>query len=90
MPLSVLTNPSGEVIASYGPDGLLSVPFKVLSFSATIGGMTFDSNGNKFTREQIDRLGKLKKGNIVFIQEIKTVGPGGVKKTLSPMMLILN
>ena len=90
IPLSVLTNPSGEVIASYGPDGLLSVPFKVLSFSATIGGMTFDSNGNKFTREQIDRLGKLKKGNIVFIQEIKTVGPGGVKKTLSPMMLILN
>ncbi|MBQ2068483.1 MAG: gliding motility protein GldM [Paludibacteraceae bacterium] len=90
IPLSMLTNTSGEIIASYGPDGLLALPWKVKSFSATIGGMTFDSKSNKFTKEQLDRINKMTKGNIIFIREIKAVGTGGIEQELAPLMLVLN
>ena len=57
---STLTHSTGTVTASYGPDGLLDLPFKVTSFRAIINGMTTQSQGNKFTKDQIAQIGKLK------------------------------
>jgi gliding motility-associated protein GldM len=87
---STLTHASGVITASYGPDGLLDLPFKVTSFRAIINGMTTMSDGNKFTRDQLTQIGKLKKGGMVVIQDIRAVGPGGQEKRLAPLVLTLN
>jgi gliding motility-associated protein GldM len=87
---STLTHSTGVVTASYGPDGLLDLPFKVTSFRAIINGMTTQSNGNKFTKDQIGQIGKLKKGGMVVLQDIRAVGPGGQEKRLAPLVLTLN
>jgi gliding motility-associated protein GldM len=89
IPPSTLTHASGVLIASYGPDGLLNVPFKVTSFRTIINGSTTSSNGNKFSKEQLAQIGKLKKGGLVVLQDIRAVGPGGEKR-LSPVLLTLN
>ena len=88
--LSSLTHSSGVVTASYGPDGLLNLPFKVTSFRAIINGMTTNSSGNKFTSDQINQINKLKKGGMVVLQDIRAVGPGGQEKRLAPLVLTLN
>ena len=87
---STLTHSSGVVTASYGPDGLLDLPFKVTSFRAIINGMTSQSAGNKFTKDQLAQIGKLKKGGMVVLQDIRAVGPGGQEKRLAPLVLTLN
>ena len=88
--VSALANASGSVIASYGADGLLDVPFKVTRFIAFIGGRSTESNGNKFTQEQLGQIGKLKKGGMVILQDIRAVGPGGQELRLSPLVLTVN
>ena len=87
---SVITNAAGVITASYGPDGLLDLPFKVTGFRAIINGMTSQSNGNQFTKDQLAQIGKLKKGANVIIQDIRAEGPGGQKKNLSPLVFTLN
>lgn len=88
--LSTLTHSSGAITASYGPDGLLNLPFKVTSFRAIINGMTSQSNGNKFTSDQLKQIGKLKKGGVVIIQDARAVGPGGQEMRLAPLVFTLN
>ena len=90
IPRSALLNASATVIASYGPDGLLDLPFQISGFRANINGVYLESRGNKFTREQLDRLGKLKPGNSVIITDIRAKGPDGKEIRLSPIPLTLN
>ncbi len=87
---SVLSNPNATIVASYGPDGLLDVPFKVKSFIAIIKGSTTSATGNKFTRDQLNQIGKLKKNDMVILQDIRAVGPGGQELRLSPLVLTAN
>ena len=87
---SALLNTNATVIASYGPDGLLDLPFQITSFKVRINGMLSEAHGNKFTKEQRDRLSKLKKGADVIITDIKAKGPNGQVVTLSPIPLSLN
>ena len=90
IPRSALLNASATVIASYGPDGLLDLPFQISGFRANINGVYLESKGNKFTREQMDRLGKLKPDNSVIITDIRAKGPDGKEIRLSPIPLTLN
>jgi gliding motility-associated protein GldM len=85
-----LLNNSATVIASYGPDGLLDLPFQITSFKVNINGTLTEARGNKFTREQLDRLSKLKMGAIVVITDIRAKGPDGKETRLSPIPLSLN
>ena len=85
-----LLNTSATVIASYGPDGLLDLPYKITSFKVNINGVLTEARGNKFTRDQLDRLGKLKMGAIVVITDIRAQGPDGKETRLSPIPLSLN
>ena len=85
-----LLNGNATVIASYGPDGLLDLPYRITSFKANIGGMLTEARGNKFTAEQRQRLEKLKMGNIVIITDIRAQGPDGKEVRLSPIPLTLN
>ena len=85
-----LLNNSATVIASYGPDGLLDLPFQITSFKVNINGVLTEARGNKFTRDQLDRLSKLKMGAIVVITDIRAKGPDGKETRLSPIPLSLN
>ena len=85
-----LLNTSATVIASYGPDGLLDLPFQITSFKVNINGLLTEAKGNKFTKEQLDRMGKLKMGAIVVINDIRAKGPDGKEARLSPIALSLN
>ena len=80
----------GELIASYGPDGLIEVPWKIESFAATIGGITYNSKTNKFTKEQLNRMAKLDNGTPIAIGEIVAVGEKGVKQRLTNVYFVLN
>ena len=85
-----LLNSGAHVIASYGPDGLLDLPFQITSFKVNINGVLTEARGNKFTRDQLDSLGKLKMGAIVVITDIRAKGPDGKETRLSPIPLSLN
>lgn len=85
-----LLNPNATVIASYGPDGLLDLPFKITSFKVNINGVITEAKGDRFTKDQLARLGKLKKGAIVVITDIRAKGPDGKDTRLSPIPLSLN
>lgn len=85
-----LLNSNATIIASYGPDGLLDLPFTITSFKLNVNGIYLDAKGNKFTKDQMDRLGKLKKGAIVVITDIRAKGPDGKETRLSPIPLIMN
>jgi gliding motility-associated protein GldM len=87
---SVLSNPAGTIVASYGPDGLLDIPFTVTSFRAIINGQTTPATGNKFTKQQLDQIAKLKKNNMVILQDIRAEGPGKQELRLSPLVLTVN
>ena len=85
-----LLNGGATVIASYGPDGLLDLPFRITSFKVNINGVLTEARGNKFTQDQRDRLSKLKMGAIVVITDIRAQGPDGKETRLSPIPLSLN
>lgn len=85
-----LLNPKATVVASYGPDGLLDLPFKITSFKVNINGVITEAKGDRFTQNQLERLGKLKKGAIVVITDIHAQGPDGKDTRLSPIPLSLN
>jgi len=90
IPRGALLNNSATVIASYGPDGLLDLPYEIVSFKANINGLISEAKGNKFTKEQLDRLSRLKPGNSVIITDIRAKGPDGKVVPLSPIPLTLN
>ena len=87
---SALMHQSGTLVASYGPDGLLNLPFQVIGFKAIINGATTDSKGNKFTKDQLDRISKLKRGNMIILQDIQAKSQGGEVLRLKPLILTLN
>lgn len=87
---AALLNTGGTVVASYGPDGLLDLPWKITSFRVNINGTITEAKGNKFTADQLGRLKKLKKGNIVVLTDIRAVGPDGKESRLAPIPLTLN
>jgi hypothetical protein len=76
--------------ASYGTDGILNLPFKVTGFTLFANGQYMDAKGNKFTREQLDRLGRLKSGSLVMIENIRAVGPNGKEQRLTSLAFRLN
>ncbi|MCR5050819.1 MAG: gliding motility protein GldM [Paludibacteraceae bacterium] len=85
-----LLNPDSRIIASYGPDGLLDLPFRISSFKVNVNGMLTEARGNKFTSDQRDRMSKLKMGAVVVITDIRAQGPDGREIRLSPIPLSLN
>ncbi|MBQ2189609.1 MAG: gliding motility protein GldM [Paludibacteraceae bacterium] len=89
IPRSALMNANAVVGASYGLDSPLNLKFTVSSFKANINGMMSSATGNKFTREQMDRIAKLKPGNAVIITDIRVKGPDGREIGLSPIALTL-
>lgn len=75
-------------------DGLLNIPFTVLSFDIRIsnGGMTQyeSSNGSKFSSRQTDIIKRMGRGSSFNISNIKVKGPDGIVRQLtSPIEVLL-
>ncbi|MGN1240691.1 MAG: gliding motility protein GldM [Paludibacteraceae bacterium] len=85
-----LLDENATIVASYGPDGLLNVPFTVTSFLLNANGTYLEAKGNKFTKAQLAQLRKLKLGTTVTITEIQAKSPSGEVKRLNAMVLVLN
>lgn len=87
---SIFLHQSAKLIASYGPDGLLSLPFKITSFTVMINGVMTKCEGNHFSKEVLDRIAKLKKGSMIVINDIKAETPTGNSILLAPVFYTLN
>ncbi|MGN0236011.1 MAG: gliding motility protein GldM [Paludibacteraceae bacterium] len=85
-----LLDKNATIVASYGPDGLLEVPFTVISFSLDAGGTYLEAKGNKFTKKQLELLDQLKRGTHIVITEIQAKTPSGEEKRLNAIPLIVN
>ncbi len=77
IPRGSLLNTGSFLEASYGPDGLLNLDFKIVGFTLMTDYGTTESRGNKFSSKQVSQLKQLKKGAFVNIVNIRAVGPDG-------------
>lgn len=75
------------VTAGYGEDALVQANFTVRSFAIRIGRRTYNSNGARFSQEQIDVISNMPSGTPVTIQRIRAVGPDGIERNLSAVAI---
>lgn len=87
---NALMNPQATVIASYGSEGLLDLKYTITSFQLQTSMGYSQSAGNKFSKTQLDQLGKLKPGAMVNIVDIRAKGPEGKEIRLRGIPLQLN
>ena len=82
------------VVADMGEDFDFDLTFTVTEFtvSASVQGFVreFTSKSNRFTSDQKNLIRSLSRGNTVYIQDIKAVGPDGSTRNLSTINFKLN
>lgn len=82
------------VVADMGPNFDFDLKFTVTEFtvSAVVQGFVreYTSKSNRFTPEQLNLIKNLNRGNNVYIQDIKAVGPDGSTRHLSTINFKLN
>ena len=82
------------VVADMGPSFDFDLKFTVTEFtvSAVVQGFVreYTSKSNRFTPEQLNLIKNLNRGNNVYIQDIKAVGPDGATRHLSTINFKLN
>jgi hypothetical protein len=90
---NVLLAQSG-VIAAMPPDFDFDLKFTVTEYTvmAIVQGFAQEKKvkGNLFTQEVRNLINGLNKGNPVWIQDIRAVGPDGSVRPLSPINFKLN
>lgn len=93
LPRAALLNTTG--IKAAINDGILDIPFTVLSFRTVIvdgmgNAMTEMSDGTNFSGRQFDQFRRMERGTFFFISNIKVKGPDGSTRDISPMEIRLN
>jgi gliding motility-associated protein GldM len=68
-------------------DGLLNIPFKVLSFEAVfhdrMGNVRPEvSKGDQFTEQQRELIRTMRRGQRFYISKVRVIGPDGIERTL--------
>ena len=76
-------------------DGVLNIDFKITGFETVLfdsmgNAMPEVSDGDKFSRRQLDSFRRMQRGKRFYISHIKAVGPDGVERTLNPIEVIVN
>lgn len=76
-------------------DGILNVPFRVVSFRTfqidAMGNIAPEmSNGANFSARQIEQIKKVQRGRTMFIASIMVQGPDGTQREIPPMELRIN
>ena len=75
-------------------DGLLDIPFKVLSFETVFfdnmgNAVPLASDGNQFSGRQKDSFRKLSRGRRFYIRGVQAIGPDGITRTLPGAMEVI-
>ena len=75
-------------------DGLLDIPFRVLSFEAVFydnmgNAVPMVSDGDAFTQRQRETFRRLARNKRFYITRINAVGPDGIRRTLPTSMEII-
>lgn len=89
----------GTILAAQGigaaiDDGLLNIPFRVLSFKTVFADRMGNfrpepSNGSNFTENQRNLMRELRRGQRFYISEVQAVGPDGLTRTLTGSLEII-
>ena len=87
--------PKATLLASGGlgaaiDDDMLDIDFTVLGFETIVfdqmgNAMAEVSDGNRFSRRQLDSFRRLSRGKRFFITRIHVKGPDGTERTLNPL-----
>jgi len=69
-------------------DGLLNIPFRVLSFETVFADRMGNfrpepSSGSDFTENQRNLMRELKRGQRFYISKVRAIGPDGIQRTLN-------
>ncbi len=75
-------------------DGLLNIPFKVLSFETVFADRMGNfrpepSAGNNFTENQRNLMRELRRGQRFYISKVKAIGPDGITRTLNGSLEVI-
>ena len=75
-------------------DGLLNIPFKVLSFETVFADRMGNfrpepSSGPNFTENQRNLMRELRRGQRFYISRVKAIGPDGITRTLNGSLEII-
>ena len=92
LPKASLMSASG--IKAAIDDGLLDIPFKVLSFETVFydnmgNAVPMVSSGDAFSQRQRETFRKLSRNKRFYITRISAVGPDGIKRTLPTSMEVI-
>ena len=77
-------------------DGLLDIPFRVLSFESVFfdrmgNARPENSDGANFTENQRNLMRSLRRGQRFYVSRVVVVGPDGLRRTLpQPVEIIVN
>lgn len=76
-------------------DGVLDIPFQVVSFTTVVldqmgNAIPEVSSGNAFSARQMEKFRQLKPGKSFFITNIKAKGPDGIVRDITPLEVRLN
>ena len=88
--MNTLTAEGNRLIVSYGPDGLLNLPFKVTQFTVTVSGQMIQCAGGILSKPARDSISRLKAGSTVIFSDIKAESAEGKVVRLSPICLTVN
>lgn len=75
-------------------DGLLDIPFKVLSFETVFydnmgNAVPLASSGSSFTERQREQFRHLSRNRRFYITRVRAVGPDGITRTLPGAMEVI-
>jgi len=87
--LKALKGGDTHLEASYGPDGVLNLPFTIVSFEIYAGGRYLQTTGNKFSMDMKNAIGKMRANDVLNIMTIKYKDPAGNTNTLPNLSLRL-
>jgi len=85
--LKALKGGDTHLEASYGPEGVLDLPFTIVSFEIYAGGRYLKTDGNKFSTDMKAAIGKLRANDVLSIMTIKYREPSGKVNTLPNLTL---
>ena len=75
-------------------DGLLDIPFKVLSFETVFfdnmgNAVPIASDGNQFSTRQKEAFRKLSRNRRFYVRGVKAIGPDGLTRNLPAAMEVI-
>ena len=85
---------AAEVVGAAIDDGILDVPFKVLSFETVFfdgrgNAVPQVSDGNRFSERQKDTFRHLSRSRRFYISRITAIGPDGIERRLNTSMEVI-